>query len=165
MTAVFIMLAVITCGIFVFSLGTTEHAWGWSDTTRLAQDQNISIVAVPDYIRLWFTPLTATLYAFVPLALFWFTITQVILFFSILGSPPIGILLCAFCLFDKSLAFTIPFSPTQYATLKGMNPEMYGEGLFESSVIGYATICIALFISMRFIIIRRELIFYAENKL
>ncbi|MEA4929105.1 MAG: hypothetical protein VB104_10585, partial [Candidatus Limiplasma sp.] len=94
---------------------------GWSDTLRIAQGLEPELAYVPEWIRIHFSPIQALMIAIVPIFLFWFTMVLIILFFSLLGAPIIGLALYSTILFSSVIVLfeDLPgfFMPMQYSTL------------------------------------------------
>lgn len=70
---------------------------GWSDAERLSKEIETAVPLVTPFIRS-ISPAAAALCAAGILFFFWFTMTMVILFFSLCGKPSLGVLLYVFLL-------------------------------------------------------------------
>jgi hypothetical protein len=165
----FMLLAItiiITICILLFSLGKTEFGSGWSDTARIAQDENMAFMTVvPKHVREHYAPLTGVFYAAAPVFLFWFSMAMIILLCSLLGSQMIGLVICAFILLANFVgSYPLPY-PINYATVSAMNPDEYGPELYRTAAAVYAGLDMTLILAMYWRISKTDLVFYSENKL
>ena len=95
------MIAFMTLVFMIFLLPVSSTGSGWSDTVRLAQGLEPEQAYVPEWIRVHFSPIQALMLAIVPIFLFWFTMVLIILLFSLLGAPIIGLALYSTILFSS----------------------------------------------------------------
>ncbi|MEA4929473.1 MAG: hypothetical protein VB104_12460, partial [Candidatus Limiplasma sp.] len=143
---------------------------GWSDTLRIAQGLEPELAYVPEWIRIHFSPIQALMIAIVPIFLFWFTMMLIILFFSLLGAPIIGLALYSTILFSSVIVLfeDLPgfFMPMQYSTLLKM---VYGyEDQFQArllTVFGVYAALIGMLMAGIFVAAKHaELPTYSQNK-
>lgn len=161
-----VIAVVITICILLFSLGKTEFGSGWSDTARIAQDENMAFMTVvPKHVREHYAPLTGVFYAAAPVFLFWFSMAMIILLCSLLGSQMIGLVICAFILLANFVgSYPLPY-PINFATVSAMNPDEYGPELYRTAVAIYAGLDMTLVLAMYWRISKTDFVFYSENKL
>ena len=171
LTVIFMLVLIILC-FSLFCVPFVTHGTGWSDITRLAEGMDIRETLIPGYIlQGGFTPLSASLAAILPLFFFWFTMVLVILFFSLLEAPMIGIATYAFLLLaNVSILYeVIPGfrTPIHFATLDNITSAVFEKKMvFFARVIAiYAIIDLALIALMTWQVRRTELNFYAANQM
>lgn len=147
---VVIMIMLCSCTILLASLGRTAPGGQWSDLTLIEQgflmeDQDGVVSA---FIRNHFTPFQATICAIAPLALFWFSMLLIILFFGLFGKGVLGLTLCMISLFSSWIIMTLLWPslplPVYYATLnsilvnqdlKHLTNTLIGYGLLDGTLI------------------------------
>jgi len=124
MALMMVLLIAIFVSIFMLPSAPT-HGAGWSETKAITDGYiNEKTALVPVYVREHFTPLTGSLLACVPLILFWFTMSLVVLGCSLMGIPLLGVLTYVFLLMANVIIYVEFFPwlsvPVQYATLRVM---------------------------------------------
>lgn len=148
-TVLFMMFFLVLIASILLLPYSSEGS-GWSDTLRIAAGMDPDMAYVPEWIRNTYTPTQALALALVPLFFFWFTMVLVIMLFSILGKPSIGIAIYSVILF-ASLIF--PFElfpqidpPTTFATLIriGYNHEEHYALRLQQVFIGYVVLTTGL---------------------
>ena len=162
--AVTVLLLLVVC-VLVFSFASTEHIAGWSDSARMMDGSMLEKYGVvPQYVREHYTPGTAILYAALPIFCFWFSMIMVILLSSSLGSSFIGQLVCAFALLVPYVLnyVDIPF-PTQFATVKGLNPDWNGPELYRKTICTYVVLNGAMILAIYWRLKKTDLVFCKEN--
>ncbi len=164
------MIVFMTLVFALFLLPVSSPGSGWSDTQRIAQGLEPELAYVPEWIRTNFSPIQALMIAIVPIFLFWFTMVLIILFFSLLGAPIIGLVLYSTILFSSVIVLfeDLPgfFMPMQYSTLLKM---VYGyEDQFQArllTVFGVYAALIGMLMAGIFVAAKHaELPTYAQNK-
>jgi len=159
------VLLLLVISILVFSFASTKHITGWSDSARMMDGTVLGKYGVvPQYVREHFTPGTAIMYAAMPIFCFWFSMAMVILLSSLLGSSFIGLLICAFALLAPYVLdyINVPF-PTQFATVKGLNPDWNGPELYWKAICSYAALNGMMILAMYCRVMKIDLVFCREN--
>lgn len=151
------MLVLVALCAALFSIGHYGPGSGWTETalvesSLLLDEQTV----IPKLFRQNLTPLTASGLALVPMLLFWFAITLVILLCSLMGAANLGLLLCGTAIVADTLSSAVPVNPLAFSSLWGMGlawrdaPWQYYGGV----IIGYLALeglLIALcFLSMKY---------------
>jgi len=131
--AVLLMMGLMTALCVGFSLPSVTPGQGWSDLERLAAnpDYQYEPQFVAPYIRV-LQPWQACLCAAGVLFLFWLTMLLVILLFSLLGQPQLGLLVYMFILqFALIFRFEIVhwLTPIHFATLNNAALQFEGREL------------------------------------
>ena len=158
--AVLLMLVLLTGFSVALSMPYVTPGGGWSDLERLAENPDYKYAPqfVQEYIRV-LNPLQACLCAASVVGFFWFTMLLVILLFSLLNHPNVGMLIYMFILlFHLTFMFEILDirTPIHYATLEAVSVQFHGNVLASLPlVLGvYASIDLLL-ISLMALRVRR----------
>lgn len=167
---VLLMLVFMTTFCTILSLPYITPGSGWSDLERLAEnpDYQYEIPLVAEYIRV-LSPLQACLCAASVIFLFWLTMLLVILLFSLLGQPNVGLLIYMFIL-EFALTFRfemVPYmrTPIHYATLVAVGNQFEGKELASLPMVlgSYVAIDILLISIMALRIRHTDLCFYGKD--
>lgn len=160
-------LALVTVCTAIFSSGVMSAGAGWSDTARIAAGEIEEWDGlVRPFIREAFTPITACLYAALPVLCFWFTMLCIILLCSIHDAPKVGVGLYAFILwagliFDFS---ALPvYLPIYFGTLRDIG-DYFGIENYWRIIAGYVVLDAALIAIMFLRVKRTDMVFDSENK-
>lgn len=97
---VVIMMIIIIGQSCIFLQPYTNFNSNWSDALRIDSGMDPALALVPQWIRVKFSPFQIFFLSLLPIFFFWFTMVLIVLMFSILGAPNIGIALYAFILFS-----------------------------------------------------------------
>lgn len=164
------MIAFMTLVFALFLLPVSSPGSGWSDTLRIAQGMEPEQACIQEWIRANFSPIQAVMIAIVPIFLFWFTMVLIILFFSLLGAPIIGLALYSTILFSSIIVLfeDLPgfFRPMQFSTLlrivNGYEDQFQARML---TVFGVYVALIGILMAGIFVTTKHaELPTYAQNK-
>ncbi|MEF9880499.1 MAG: hypothetical protein RR975_13875, partial [Clostridia bacterium] len=126
---------------------------GWSDLERLAANPEAEwmMQLTPEYIRV-ISPLQASVLAAVVLYSFWFTMTLVILFCTLLGHPNIGlmvyisVLVLQVTVLWEELPPWLRYMPVDFATLTAVGAK------FMEHELETAPIVIAVYVGLDLLI-------------
>lgn len=118
-----LLVAFVALCMPLFMLGAAPMGSGWSETQAIADGYiNEGTALVPVFAREHFTPFTGYLLACIPLMLFWFTMSMVVLCCSLMDVPLLGVYLYVFLLVANIIVYLEFFPwlslPVQYATLR-----------------------------------------------
>lgn len=168
MACCMLTLTVICTSLFI--IPSVAAGNGWSDTT-----QNVANIVqehksiIPTFIRTSFTPLSACLFAMLPMFLFWLTMIFVILLFSLYGVPLVGILAYGTMLVADVVLFVEAIGdfpmPIHFATLSNIIANANGvepKKLF-TVFCGYAVV-ISMILIMMFIRVRTTDLYFQEKE-
>lgn len=166
-TSIFTILALLLLSM-LFSSAEISAGSGWSDLERIAAnaDAQWEIQLTDEFIRQW-SPLCATLVSLAVLFFFWFTMTLVILLFSLCGKPNIGVmiyislLVLHVTLLWESLPSWMRFMPVNFSTIQYIGstfPENEIPAIL-SSIAVYILVDMALIVILNIRVKRMELFF------
>lgn len=171
LTVVLSALLIIAVFSSIFTLGHLAPGGGWSDDLRVLQgSMKQEETIVPLFFRTSLSPGLALCCAIAPMFCFWFTMLMILLFFSVVSMPLIGVLLYAFLLWGPSILFfeAIPGIqlPTQFALLRNLALPYREEGMqyFFKVLAGYAALNAVLIAVMYWRIQSTELVFTNSQK-
>lgn len=123
----------------------TENTGGWSETGAiLAGFTTADEALVSSFVRTALQPFAAILLSCVVLFLFWFTMTMVILLFSILGKAILGELIYVFLLMANIIIYVefIPWItiPLKYGVFQSLLGTQHEWSHYALTIIGYLII-------------------------
>jgi hypothetical protein len=109
MSLAMVLLLAFFSALFLLPLANGDT--GWSETQAILDGYvGESETLVSGYIRIHYTPFTASLLACIPLLLFFFTMALVVFLCTLLGAPTLGVLLYVFLLMAHVILY-IEFFP------------------------------------------------------
>lgn len=167
---VLLMLSFMTVFCTALSLPYITPGSGWSDLERLSEnpDYQYEIPLIRESIRV-LSPFEACVCAVAVLFFFWFTMLLVILLFSLLGQPNVGVLIYMFIL-EFALTFRFEMvpnmrTPIHYATLVAIGNQFEGRELASLPLVlgAYVGVDTVLISSMMMRIYRMDLCFNGKD--
>lgn len=163
-----LVLTVFSVSLFIFP--TAQHGQGWSETTLIASGSLQGHEAlIPAFIRHSFSPQIACLYAMLPMLLFWLAMVFVILLFSLLGVPLVGVMTYGLMLVANVVFLVETFGgfpmPVYFATLSNITSGWPENELvkFAEAMVGYGATILALLTCMFIRVKKTELTFHFEE--
>ena len=169
---VFFMFLLVLISTSLFLIPYASAGSGWSETALI---ENYTITEdyalIPAYIRDHFTPWAASLVAVLPMLMFWGTMTLVILFFALWGSPTTGLILYVFLIMANVtiLYEAIPGLklPIHYSTLAGILWQFQGEEKagYQKVMAVHGIVDLLLITGMVWRVRHVDLVFYADHRL
>lgn len=165
-----LMLLFLTTICIILSISHITSGCGWSDLVRLAKNPDYAYEAqlVREYIRA-IPPWKACAYAGSIILFFWITMLLVVLMFSILGHPNLGILLYMFIL---QFALTFRFevipgmrTPIHYATMAAIANQFKGKEIESVPlVLGIYLLIDIVLVGIMYFHIQHTELFFSEKE-
>lgn len=166
---VLLMLGLVTVCTSMVLAPVTSLNNEWCEAKLIAEKKLLSHESlIPAFIRNNFTPITACLYALLPMFLFWLAMVLVILFCGMFNVPSLGVILYALMLV-ANVVFMLEFiggipMPIYYSTLNNIIRGAEGRewGKITDAMIKYSIMILTLVFGMFIRAKKADLIFISK---